>query len=314
MKLIFKSLIFLSIISFIAAYDSGCSSTEQTTAKLAFQQGDFEKAEKEFIKETQQNPANEEAWVYLAMTEIQLSKLPEAEVAMKKYREIGKNTYGKEIMDLWGKRYDDGYKNYQNALQSKDKIQAQQMYNLALKDFESAVILIPDSVLVNKNIGIIYSKLNMPEDAVNYYSRVLEKVNDEATALQYAKLLNDLGADLLKQDKYEESIAEFKKATQLDIPKNNLVYEVSTYNLGLAYLKWGERVRVKNQETDPNDTTYRNYYRDALPYLEELSGSKDKDNELAAYELLVQVYGNLNMTDKALEAIKKRDELKNQKQ
>jgi tetratricopeptide (TPR) repeat protein len=298
----------------MATYDSGCSSTEETTAKLAFQQGDFEKAEKEFNKETQQNPANEEAWVYLAMTEIQLNKLPEAEVAMKKYRGIGKNTYGKEIMDLWGKRYDDGYKNYQNALQSKDKTQAQQMYNLALKDFESAVILMPDSILVNKNIGIIYSKLGMPVEAVKYYSRVLEKVNDEATALQYAKLLNDLGADLLKQNKYEESIAEFKKATQLDIPKNNAVYEVSTYNLGLAFLKWGESIRIKNQDTNPDDMSYKDKYKEALPYLEELSASKDKNNELAAYELLVQVYGNLNMTDKALEAIKKRDELKNQKQ
>lgn len=314
MKLIFKSLIFLSIIAFIAAYDSGCSSTEQTTGRLAFQQGDFQKAEKEFSKETQQNPLNEEAWVYLAMTEIQLEKLPEAEVAMKKYREIGKNTYGNEIQDLWGKRYDDGYKNYQGASQSKDNVQAQKMYNLALKDFESAVILIPDSVLVNKNIGIIYSKLNMPEEAVKYYSRVLEKVNDEPTALQYGKLLNDLGADLLKQNKYEESVAQFKKATQLNIPKTNAVYEVSTYNLGLAFLKWGESIRLKNQDTNPDDMSYKDKYKEALPYLEELSASKDKDNELAAYELLIQVYGNLNMTDKALDAIKKRDELKNQKQ
>ena len=32
--------------------------------------------------------------------------------------------------------------------------------------------------------------------------------------------------------------------------------------------------------------------------------------ELSSWELLVQVYGNLNMTDQALDAIKKRDELK----
>lgn len=48
------------------------------------------------------------------------------------------------------------------------------------------------------------------------------------------------------------------------------------------------------------------------PYLEELSGSKDKDNQITAYDLLVQVYANLGMTDKAQDAMKKRDELKGQ--
>jgi tetratricopeptide (TPR) repeat protein len=313
MKSILKVLVLLSLLFSIAAYESGCSSAEQTTGKLAFQQGDFQKAETEFLKETKQNPANEEAWVYLAMTELQLNKIPEAEAAMKKYREIGKNTYQNEIIDLWGKKYDDGYKNYISATQTKDNAQAQKLYNLALKDFEGAVILEPDSVLVNKNIGIIYSKLNMPEEAVRYYAKVLDKVNDESTAIQYAKLLNDLGADKLKDNKFQEAVDDFKKADDLKIPDTNPVYEVTVYNTGLAYLKWGEDVRVKGQEANPNDTTYKSYYRKALPFLEELSKSNDKDNKLAAYELLVQVYGNLNMTEQALEAIKIRDELKNNK-
>jgi hypothetical protein len=80
--------------------------------------------------------------------------------------------------------------------------------------------------------------------------------------------------------------------------------------MGLAYLKWGESIREANKETNPEDQSYKDKYKDALPYLEALTNSKDKSMELSSYELLVQVYGNLNMTEKALDAIKKRDELK----
>src|SRR5438552_16758656 len=86
-------------ISLIAAlYLYSCSSAEQTTAKLAFQQGDYKKAEMEFDKETKQNPANEEAWFYLAISRVQLNKADEAQQAIEQYRKIGKNSFGNELV------------------------------------------------------------------------------------------------------------------------------------------------------------------------------------------------------------------------
>jgi hypothetical protein len=58
------------------------------------------------------------------------------------------------------------------------------------------------------------------------------------------------------------------------------------------------------------DPAYKEKYSAALPYLEELAESTDKQNKLLAYELLVQVYGNLGMSDKAMDAIKIRDQLR----
>ena len=66
------------------------------------------------------------------------------------------------------------------------------------------------------------------------------------------------------------------------------------------------------RETNSEDQAYKDKYTAALPYLEELTSSKDKDNKLNAYELLIQVYANLGMNDKAQDAIKMRDQLKNE--
>ena len=65
MRTTMKSILILAVLIFGAAYISGCSSAEQTTGMLAYNQGDYAKAETEFQKELQRNPANEEAWFYL---------------------------------------------------------------------------------------------------------------------------------------------------------------------------------------------------------------------------------------------------------
>jgi len=94
------------------------------------------------------------------------------------------------------------------------------------------------------------------------------------------------------------------------LEKDNPVNDILNYNMGLAYLKWGEQIREANKDTNPDDQSHKEKYKDALPYMEALTLSKDKSMELSAYELLVQVYANLGMTKEAEDALKKRDELK----
>ncbi len=105
-----KSALMLILAAFSIVYITGCNSAEQTTGKIAYEQGDYEKAEKEFLKETQQNPANDEAWFYLAMSRFQLNKLDDAETAFKEYKKIGKNTFNDEVKKMWETKYDLGYK------------------------------------------------------------------------------------------------------------------------------------------------------------------------------------------------------------
>ncbi len=287
-----RTLARLNILLFFAlaaaGYFIGCSSAEQTSGKIAYTQGDYEKAEREFEKEIRQNPSNEEAWFYLAMSRFQLNKLGPAEEALKQYRKVGKGTFDSELVNAWANQYDKGYAAFEKAKSNADTGISMPLYGQAIEYFKAALLLMPDSVVVQKNIDVINHRI------------VTIKV----------KPLIDSGADLIKENKYEEAIGNFKAAMNVGIDEENAVYDILNYNMGLAYLKWGEQIREVNQETNPDDQSHKEKYKQALPYLEKLTDTEDKDLKLQAYDLLVQVYGNLNMTEEALEAIKIRDELK----
>ncbi len=285
---------FIKIISLIFVLTASvifyaCNSAEQTTAKIAYGQGDFKKAEVEFDKETKQNPANEEAWFYLAMCRAQLGKAEGVKTAMTQYTGIGKNSFKGDLTQMWGAMYDAGFNEYEQgekiAKENKDA-EAVKKFGESLNHFEIALALLPDSAFVKDNITAINGRIN--------------------TIL--VKPTIDKGVELEKKGDYEGALTEYNKGLA-KVSKGSGAYEVIIYNVSLANLKWGESLREKNQD----DPIYKTKYEAAMPYLEELTSSKDKDNKLNAYELLIQVYANLGMTEKATDAIKKRDELKEQK-
>jgi tetratricopeptide (TPR) repeat protein len=283
-----KVLFVYMILSAVTFYFGGCSTAEQTTAKLAYAQGDYKKAEIEFEKETKQNPSNEEAWFYLAMSRAQQSKVDGVKDAIDQYRKIGKNTFATELSEAWGTMYDRAYKQYEDgekiAKTGKDD-EAVKKFQESLNNFDIAYALQPDSAFVKDNILALNGRIN--------------------TIL--VKPTIDKGVELEKNGDFGGAIAEYNKGLE-KVNKGSGAYEVIIYNISLANLKWGEKMREANSE----DPAYKDKYTAALPYLEELTSSKDKDNKLNAYELLIQVYANLGMNDKATEAIKMRDKLKSE--
>ena len=56
------------------------------------------------------------------------------------------------------------------------------------------------------------------------------------------------------------------------------------------------------------DVSYKERYKMALPYLEKIV--LDKKDDIQMWELLGQVYANLNMQDKALQAYDKADAIR----
>ncbi len=288
MRFFVKLFLLIFFIFTAAIYISGCSTAEQTTGKIAYSQGDYEKAEMEFDKETKQNPTNEEAWFYLSMSRFQLNKLGPAETALKEYRKLGKGTFDADLIKIWGDKYDQGYAEFEKGKSSSDTAISLPYYKKAIDYFKTALILMADSVFVQKNIDVINNRI----------------------ATIKVKPLIDKGADLIKEDKYEEAIVSFKQAIDVGLEQDNPVNDILNYNMGLAYLKWGEQIRETNKDINPDDQSHKEKYKEALPYMEALTTSKDKSMELSAYELLVQVYANLGMTKEAEDAIKKRDELK----
>ncbi|RPI17092.1 MAG: hypothetical protein EHM58_10685 [Ignavibacteriae bacterium] len=291
MKSIFKSILAIIIIAFAANYLSGCTgSTEQTTAKIAYNTGDWEKAEQEFLKETQQNPTNEEAWFYLAMSRIRQNKVNEAEQALIEYRKIGKHTFNRELLEVWGSIFDQGYNLVEEASKTKDTAISIPKYNRALNFFSISKMLIPDSTISQENINAINNKIN---------TIVL-------------KPLLDRGIELEKSGNYAGAIELYKQGLSR-VQKGSANYEIVIYDLGVAYLKWGETIRDSLTAANSEATTFKEQYQAALPYLEELAVSKELANQKLAYDLLVPVYGNLGMLDKAKEAQEMQKKLQDKK-
>jgi tetratricopeptide (TPR) repeat protein len=274
----------IALVLLIAAvYVNGCTTAEQTTAKLAFQQGDYAKAETEFAKETVQNPANEEAWYYLGASRLILKKYDDAKVAFDQYRKIGRNSYSNEILEAWTNRFNRAAEAFELGQKTKDNDIKLNKFREAIDEFKVCKIILPDSVVVDQYIKSIDSKI-----AVVTVNPIIDK-----------------GVEFDKDGKYEEAIAEYNKALA-KVDKGSATYEVVIYDISISQLKWGEKLRTANSE----DPAYKEKFKAAQPYLEELRDSKDKDTKIKAYDLLVQVYANLGMNAEALDAMKKRDELK----
>jgi tetratricopeptide (TPR) repeat protein len=158
---------------------------------------------------------------------------------------------------------------------------------------------------------------DFPEDAeiseslMNAY--IGSERNDEAR-----QLLNDrvkkypnskydrynLGVFLLKDNKFEASVNEFKAVLEIDPSFSSAVY-----NLAATYVNWGvaEQERLKKAKKD-DDKSYQEKYRLAVPFLEKVIA--DKPNEVPIWELLGQVYANLGELEKANAAYKKADEIR----
>ena len=276
------------LLPVMAFYFSTCSTAEQTTAKLAYDRGDFKKAEEEFMKEVKQNPSNEEAWFYLAMTRVQLKNIDGTKEAIDKYKGLKLNSFRQELLNAWGTLIQKGEKLFEEGagfLKKNDETNAIKKYSEAVDEFQLAYTILPDSAFVKDNINI---------------------VNDQINTIAVKPLI-DKGVDYEKQGNFEAAVGEYMKAKE-KIKPGNLTYEVVIYDISLANLKWGEQMRKANDQ----DTTYKDKYRDALPYLEELTSSKEVCTRYNTYMLLVQVYANTGMSDKALEAIATRDKLKSE--
>jgi hypothetical protein len=160
------------------------------------------------------------------------------------------------------------------------------LYANAINSFKQAVILQPDSTDAKKNIDIINGKIN--------------------TIL--LKPLLDKGVAFEGTGDYASAIEQYKLGLP-KVEKGSANYEIVIYDLGVAYLKWGEKIRDENKDKNPDDKSFQEQYKLALPYLEELSKSTSKDNQLLAYRLLVQVYGNLGMNTEAENVLKIQKEL-----
>jgi tetratricopeptide (TPR) repeat protein len=374
-----------------------CGSQELTTAKLAMQQRQWEKAEQSLEREVAKNPQSEEGWYLLGQTRLELKKYKEMNDAYVQALAAG-NSYKKEIdnnrLAVWAQLFNEGVQDYNQGRTDPAK------YDVAIEKFLIATELQPDS-------GSTYYVLALAYYAKNDYARTIENLNkslqrnpknddaarwlgqvhmmlgsnkrqakDEAGAMEefnkavgaYEQAYNAnrmspenimalieayeatnqqekavaltrdaitagddemsrrlyryaYGVFLLRQDKYAESVEEFKKvlANEPPDPESDQIHLDATYNLGVAYLNWGVAMKTesdKKAEADRQaargrdvkvDESYKEKFKAALPYLEKSGELRPDDVNL--WQQLGRLYAHLNMPQKSKFAFDRVDQI-----
>lgn len=181
-------------------------------------------------------------------------------------------------------------------------------HKLSLKEYDKAIAVL-------KNGTAAYpEEAELSENLMNSY--IGAERNDEARQLLIERIKRfpdskydryNYGVFLLKDNKYEESVNEFKAVLSIDPG-----FSAAVYNLAATYVNWGvaEQDRLKKAKNE-EDKSFQEKYRLAIPYLEKVI--EEKPNDVQIWELLGQVYANLGDVEKANSAYKKADDIRSGK-
>ena len=192
--------------------------------------------------------------------------------------------------------------------EAKDETGAQAQYEKAASAFEIAYKSDPGNADNITNLIDVYERTKKSDKAMPLTrDAVARDPNNKVFRYAY-------GVFLLKQDKFPESVEQFKKAVEIDPNFGDAIY-----NCGVANLNWGVSLKAevdKKAETEKKgtkardakeDITYKEKFKDALPFLEKSAELRGDDAVL--WQQLGRLYAILNMVDKSRAAFEKSDKL-----
>jgi len=199
------------------------------------------------------------------------------------------------------------YNQAMERLQAKDEAGSNALFLKATGSFEKAYNANPSNADNITNLIDVYERTKNSEKALALTKSAVEK-DPNNKIFRYA-----YGVFQLKQEKYPEAIEQFTKAIQIDPG-----YIDAVYNLGVAHLNWGvsmkaeadkkaEAERAKNKKDVKEDMSYKEKFKEALPFLEKAAETRLDD--LALWQQLGKLYANLNMVEKSKAAFERFDKL-----
>ncbi|CUU00564.1 Tetratricopeptide repeat-containing protein [Candidatus Kryptobacter tengchongensis] len=206
-----------------------------------------------------------------------------------------------------GEKYEDG--GVTVALDSTEFYAAREWYDKAIEVFNKVRNLEPSDEETLAFLSNAYINAGRSDEALEAFRASVEaQPGNKYFHYNYGVLL-------LKAEQFEDAIREFKAAVDLD-PN----YKEAIYNLGASYVNWG--VKLKQQAEDlalkqnleeqaKYEAMAKEKFKQALPYLERLTEIEPDD--IFIWELIGKIYANLGEVEKAEQAFKKADELRNKR-
>ncbi|MEK6572349.1 MAG: hypothetical protein AABZ61_13320, partial [Bacteroidota bacterium] len=152
---LFTSLLLSAAV--ISSVGFQCGSTEMTSARLYITRSDWDNAIRNLEAEVAKNSKNEEAWYLLGRVKAEKNDFAGMNDGFNHALEVGK-TYAKEIHDVrfnyWGRYLNSGVESFNKAKDSA------QYHDKAIRAFETAIVIIPDSGIAYKDLAFCYLSKN----------------------------------------------------------------------------------------------------------------------------------------------------------
>jgi tetratricopeptide (TPR) repeat protein len=194
----------------------------------------------------------------------------------------------------------------QNRLDAKDTAGAIAEYAKAAEAFKKSFDLQPNNADNIASLIDAYERSHQSEKAEALTRDAVQR-DPKNKMFRYA-----FGVFLLKKEDYPGAVDQFTKSLEID-PN----YSDASYNLGVAYLNWGVSIKAagdkaaesqkKGSKPLKEDTSYKEKFKQALPYLEQ--GVQIRPDDAALLTQLARLYAILNMPDKSRAAFEKADKL-----
>ncbi len=181
----------------------------------------------------------------------------------------------------------------QGSMNKDDKEVSEKYYAKATEQMKLANQYYPNDPDILLHLSNSYIASGKLDEAMDAFKKGVEtEPNNKYYRFNY-------GSMLLNADKFPEAEEQLQKATEIDPD-----YENAIYNLAVTYVRWGADILDKATEADEEDVTYKEKYNTALPYLERYVNEFDPENG-QIWDLLFKVYTNLDMKEKAEDALEK---------
>lgn len=228
MKKIISVLAVLSMVFGIAAFQ--CSSTEITSAKLYIQQKNFDKAIESLEKEVAKNPKSDEGYFLLGDIYREQGDYFKMVENFDKSLAVS-NKFAADIsnrkLNAWADSFNKGvaFFNRANKTESADSIQMN--FDKAIKNFDAAIMLEPDSAAAYKNLTFAYLNMERNEDAVKTLEALLARNKTAEDMVMLGQILSDIAKKYMDEGSQDKANKEYDKIISLmndarkEFPNNN---------------------------------------------------------------------------------------------
>ncbi|MFH1853502.1 MAG: tetratricopeptide repeat protein [Candidatus Neomarinimicrobiota bacterium] len=221
-------------IALLILFFFGCSSEEYTTAKLAIQQKEWERAEEFLIKAMVVEPDNPEIpyqlgeqiysrnkdWVKMNEAfEKALAIDPERSIIIgPTVREYVTNSREK----YWVAAYNDAVNYFKQANNAADEMTRKELLELTLEKFTTAAAISPKEAQTYASMASLYIDMNDMSMALSSISKAAELATDNAKIMLVAGQIYSRGGDC------EQAMEYFRKAVDLDPNNTNAIRSLAS--------------------------------------------------------------------------------------